>query len=147
MEDKFLLQRFIQAQSHLYPDVVSELKQGRKINHWMWFVFPQVKGLGRTATADKYAIKSIEEAKAYIAHPILGNRLRECTELVLEIDGCSANQIFGYPDDLKFKSSITLFQQISEDNKIFKDAIFKYFDGQEDVLTIDILKDWKLTYG
>lgn len=142
MEDKFLLQRFMQAQSHLYSDVVSELKQGRKINHWMWFIFPQVEGLGRTSTAEKYAIKSIEEAKAYIAHPILGGRLRECTELVLGIDGCSANQIFGYPDDLKFKSSITLFKQVIEDNKIFKDAIVKYFDGQEDILTIDILKGW-----
>lgn len=142
MEDRFLLQRFIQAQSNLYSDVVSELKQGSKIKHWMWFVFPQVKGLGRTSTAEKYAIKSIEEAKAYIAYPILGNRLRECTELVLEIDGCTINQIFGYPDDLKFKSSITLFKQVAEDNKIFKDAIVKYFDGQEDILTIDILKGW-----
>jgi len=142
MKDEFLLQRFIQAQSHLYSDVVSELKQGHKISHWMWFIFPQVEGLGRTSTAEKYAIKSIEEAKAYIAHPILGNRLRECTELVLEIDGCSANQIFGYPDDLKFNSSITLFKQVAEDNKIFKDATVKYFDGQEDILTINLLKGW-----
>ena len=142
MEDEFLLQRFIQAQSHLYSDVISELKQGHKISHWMWFIFPQVEGLGRTSTAEKYAIKSMGEAKAYIAHPILGNRLRECTELVLEIDGFSANQIFGYPDDLKFNSSITLFKQVAEDNKIFKDATVKYFDGQEDILTINILKGW-----
>ena len=142
MLHKFLLERFIQSQNKLYSNILGELEKGRKIGHWMWFIFPQVQGLGRTPIADQYAIKSIEEAKAYISHPLLGNRLRECTELVLEIDGCSANQIFGYPDDLKFNSSITLFKQVAEDNKIFKDATVKYFDGQEDILTINLLKGW-----
>ena len=109
----------------------------------MWFIFPQVVGLGRTAIAEKYSIKSLEEAKAYIAHPVLGARLQECTKLVVNIDGRTANQVFGFPDDLKFRSSMTLFKHVAEDNKIFLDAIAKFYDGKEDDLTIKVLESWQ----
>ena len=109
MNDLFHLQRFIEAQNSFYEDVLKELKLGQKRSHWMWYVFPQIKGLGHSATAQKYAINSQEEARAYIAHPLLGERLRECTQLVINTDARTARQIFGYPDDLKFRSSMTLF--------------------------------------
>ena len=109
----------------------------------MWFVFPQVIGLGRTPVAEKYSIKSIEEAKAYIAHPVLWARLQECTKLVVNIVGRTANQIFGFPDDLKFRSSMTLFNHVAEDKKIYKDAIVKFYDGEKDHLTIEILERWQ----
>ena len=143
MKDPFLLQRFVEAQNSIYGNVVNELKRGGKRTCWMWFVFPQVVGLGRTAIAEKYSIKSLEEAKAYIAHPILGARLQETTELVVNIDGRTANQIFGFPDDLKFRSSMTLFKHVAEDNKIFLDAIAKFYDGKEDDLTIKVLESWQ----
>ncbi|MCJ7600590.1 MAG: DUF1810 domain-containing protein [Desulfobulbaceae bacterium] len=143
MEDTFLLQRFVDAQQYSYENVIRELKEGGKRTCWMWFVFPQVVGLGRTSTAEKYSIKSIEEAKAYIAHPVLGNRLQECTKLVVNIVGRTANQIFGFPDDLKFRSSMTLFNYVVEGKKNFKDAIVKFYDGKEDNLTIEVLKKWQ----
>jgi uncharacterized protein (DUF1810 family) len=143
MEDPFHLQRFVDAQNSIYGNVVNELKRGEKRTCWMWFVFPQVVGLGRTPTAERYSIKSIEEAKAYIVHPILGVRLQECTKLVININGKTANQIFGFPDDLKFCSSMTLFNHVAEDNNIFLNAITKFYAGKEDDLTIKILESWQ----
>jgi uncharacterized protein (DUF1810 family) len=143
MEDPFHLQRFVDAQNSIYGNVVNELKRGEKRTCWMWFVFPQVVGLGRTPTAERYSIKSIEEAKAYIVHPILGVRLQECTNLVINIDGKTANQIFGFPDDLKFCSSMTLFNHVAEDNNIFLNAITKFYASREDGLTIKILESWQ----
>jgi uncharacterized protein (DUF1810 family) len=143
MVDPFHLQRFVEAQNPIYSNVVNELKRGGKRTHWMWFVFPQVSGLGRTPTAEKYSIKSHEEASAYIVHPVLGVRLEECTKLVIEINGKTANQIFGFPDDLKFRSSMTLFKQVAEDNEIFLDAIAKFYSGKEDEFTREILESWQ----
>lgn len=139
MVDPFNLDRFVVAQEKMYANVVEELKSGLKISHWMWFIFPQVESLGRTAMAKMYAIRSINEAKAYIAHPILGKRLQECTELVLSIDGKSANDIFGHPDDLKFKSSMTLFLIAAPQIDLFQRAINKYYEGYQDRLTSDFL--------
>ncbi len=139
MNDLFNLERFVVAQKNVYPTVIEELKSGVKISHWMWFIFPQVEGLGRTEIAKKYAIKSLDEAKAYVAHPLLGKRLQECIELVLDIDGKSANAIFGYPDDLKFKSSMTLFLVAAPHIDLFQRAINKYYDGHQDRLTIKLL--------
>ena len=146
MNDIFLLQRFVDAQSSTYENIVRELTQGQKRTCWMWFVFPQVIGLGHTYTAKKYAIKSIEEAEAYISHPTLGKRLQECTHIILKTANRSAEQIFGYPDNLKFKSSMTLFKQVSNDKKIFADSIAKFYDGKEDKMTIKILKQWQEQY-
>ncbi|NOQ80755.1 MAG: DUF1810 family protein [Gammaproteobacteria bacterium] len=139
MTDNFNLERFIEAQHQMYDDVINELKNGQKRSHWMWFIFPQVKGLGNSAIAQKYAINSEGEAYAYLSHPILGKRLRECTKLVVDLTGKTANKIFGYPDVLKFKSSMTLFKHVATDAELFQKAIDKYFNGTEDQLTIDIL--------
>lgn len=109
----------------------------------MWFVFPTAYGLGRSEMATKYAIRSMEEAKAYLTHPDLGNRLRECVQLTLQITDRSANQIFAYPDDLKFRSSLTLFKWATEDNEVFIDALDQYFDRKEDITTVDIIKYWQ----
>ena len=126
MHDPYGLQRFVAAQNPVYDEVRAELRAGRKRTHWMWFVFPQMQGLGHSLMAEKYAITSREEAGAYLEHPILGPRLRECTELVNRIEGRSLDQIFGYPDDLKFRSSMTLFASATADNQVFKDALEKY---------------------
>jgi uncharacterized protein (DUF1810 family) len=125
--DPYNLQRFITAQDRVYEEVCDELRAGRKRSHWMWFVFPQLKGLGHSFMAELYAISSLEEAEAYLRHPILGARLKECTRLVNQIDDSTVDQIFGYPDNLKFRSSMTLFVQVPGDNQIFKDALQKYF--------------------
>lgn len=139
MENPFELRRFIDAQDTVYHRVIAELRAGVKQSHWMWFVFPQVAGLGRSATAELYAIRSLDEAKAYLAHPLLGGRLRECTQLMLEVTGKSARQILGSPDDLKFFSSMTLFAHAAPDEAVFRDALAKYFDGQEDRMTVELL--------
>ncbi len=139
MEDLFNLRRFIEAQETVYADVCAELRHGRKTNHWMWFIFPQIRGLGSSETAQYFSIASRREAAAYAAHPLLGARLRECTALVLQIENRSVEQIFGYPDNLKFHSSMTLFAQGSEDNQVFLDALKKYFEGRLDPLTLDRL--------
>ncbi|OAI45468.1 calpastatin [Rhizomicrobium sp. SCGC AG-212-E05] len=131
-------QRFIEAQDGVYQQVLAELKAGAKRSHWMWFIFPQIAGLGHSAMAQRYAIANIEEARAYLAHPLLGERLRECTQAVLDVSGKGAHQIFGSPDDLKFRSSMTLFDQASPDG-IFRVALDKYFDGKDDPLTISKL--------
>jgi uncharacterized protein (DUF1810 family) len=136
MDDTFDLQRFVDAQASVYEQVCSELRNGRKTSHWMWFVFPQIKGLGHSAMADRYAMASRQEAETYAKHAVLGPRLRECTGLVNAVEGRSIRQILGTPDDLKFRSSMTLFAQACKDNQPFVDAINKYFDGKFDPLTI-----------
>ena len=138
MTDPFRLQRFVDAQQGVYAQVCAELAAGCKRSHWMWFVFPQLKGLGRSATAQHYGIASKAEAQAYWAHPLLGPRLKQCTDLVLAVDGRSAQQIFGPPDDLKFRSCMTLFAQATGE-PVFTRALQKYFDGEADPRTIELL--------
>jgi len=138
--DPYDLQRFVEAQSGCYEQVCRELGEGRKQSHWMWFIFPQLKGLGHSSMANRYAISSRQEAEAYLAHPILGPRLRHCTQLVILIEGRSIQQIFGVPDDLKFRSSMTLFANTARENKFCKDALQKYFAGIPDQLTLDRLQ-------
>ena len=140
MNDTYQLQRFLDAQEDIYPNVVRELKQGRKQSHWIWYIFPQVKGLGKSYISKKYALGSLDEAAAYVQHPILGNRLNECTEIVVNTEGSTAEQIFGYPDNLKFHSSITLFSLVENHNPLFDSALRKYFDNKKDQLTLDTLK-------
>jgi uncharacterized protein (DUF1810 family) len=137
--DRYNLNRFVQAQAHVFEDVLSELRAGMKMSHWMWFVFPQIRGLGRSPTAIEYAISGLDEARAYLAHPILGPRLKQCTRLVLEVGGRSALEIFGSPDDMKFRSCMTLFDEASPDDDIFVRALQKYFQGSPDRLTLDRL--------
>ena len=139
MTDEYNLQRFLDAQDQVYDEVIGELRAGRKSSHWMWFIFPQITGLGHSGMAEKFAITSLEEAKAYLQHPVLGPRLKECTQLVLNVEGHSAEQIFGYPDNLKFRSCLTLLMAATTDNKVFNDALLKYFDGKPDTVTLDIL--------
>ncbi len=139
MGDPFHLQRFLDAQEGVYASVVEELRAGRKRGHWIWFVFPQIRGLGFSAMSARYAISSLEEAAAYLAHPVLGPRLRECTGLVNAVERRTIGEIFGYPDDLKFRSSMTLFARAAEDNRVFLDALAKYFGGEQDVATLDRL--------
>jgi uncharacterized protein (DUF1810 family) len=140
--DGYDLERFVRAQEGVHEQACAELRAGRKRTHWMWFIFPQIKGLGSSEMAMRYAIASIEEAKAYLEHPVLGSRLRECTQTVLDVKGKTAEEIFGYPDNLKFHSSMTLFAQaaeISEEDLVFSQALDKYFEGKEDAETIERL--------
>jgi len=137
--DHHNLQRFVDAQSPVFEEVCSELQEGRKKGHWMWFIFPQIEGLGYSHLARKFAISSREEADAYLNHPILGPRLRHCTRLIALIEGRSIDQIFGGPDDLKFHSSMTLFANATSDNQVFRDALHKYFGGEPDRLTLERL--------
>jgi uncharacterized protein (DUF1810 family) len=139
VDDPFNLKRFLDAQNPVYARACSELKAGEKRSHWMWFIFPQIAGLGYSAMATTYAIGSLEEAKAYLEHPVLGPRLIECTELVNGISGRNINDIFGYPDDLKFCSSMTLFAKAAPDNPTFTQAIEKYFGGKYDQRTEELL--------
>ena len=134
--DPFDLQRFVDAQSRVYGTVVDELRGGRKRSHWMWFVFPQLRGLGSSPTAVRFAITSIDEARAYLAHELLGSRLRECAGLVARIDGRTAEQIFGWPDDMKLRSSMTLFARAADDNADFVAVLEKFYGGQEDPATL-----------
>lgn len=133
------LERFVAAQEPVWREVLTELRQGTKTSHWMWFIFPQIRGLGSSYTAQHYAIASRAEAEAYLRHPILGPRLRECTQLVLNVEARSLHQIFGSPDDLKFCSSMTLFAHATADNRLFLDALQKYCGGQFDPLTLQRL--------
>ena len=139
MTVEYNLHRFLDAQERVYDTVLDELRTGRKSSHWIWFLFPQIAGLGRSGMAQQFAIGSLGEAKAYLQHPLLGFRLRECTQLVLDVNGRNAEEIFGYPDNLKFRSCMTLFLAAATDNTIFKDALLKYFDGKPDQLTLDLL--------
>jgi uncharacterized protein (DUF1810 family) len=138
MTDTFDLQRFVDAQGPVYSRVMTELREGRKRSHWIWFVFPQLSGLGYSAMAQRFAITSGEEAAAYLAHPILGPRLRECTTLIIAIKGRTIREILGSPDDLKFCSSMTLFGAVSGDPE-FEQAIAKYYGGAQDQKTLDLL--------
>jgi uncharacterized protein (DUF1810 family) len=140
MSNIYDLRRFVEAQEQAYESVLNELRVGQKRGHWMWYIFPQIKGLGVSAMAQKYAISSQKEAKAYSEHPILGSRLRECTQLVMNVEGRSAEQIFYYPDNLKFRSCMTLFEHSATDNGIFRDALLKYFYGKPDQLTLSWLQ-------
>jgi len=137
--DRHNLQRFVDAQSPVFEEVCSELQEGRKRGHWMWFIFPQIEGLGYSPLARKFAISSREEAEAYLNHPILGPRLRHCTRLITLVEGRSIDQIFGEPDDRKFHSSMTLFANATSDNQLFRDALDKYFGGEPDRLTLERL--------
>ena len=137
MPDRFNLERFVHAQQHVYSGVIAELTAAEKRSHWMWFIFPQIAGLGSSAMAQRYAISSMAEAAAYLAHPILGPRLVECTALVHATTGRTLDQIFGYPDDLKFHSSITLFLQVQgDDQPLFQRTLDKYFSGKQDSATL-----------
>ncbi|MDP3761340.1 MAG: DUF1810 domain-containing protein [Ramlibacter sp.] len=136
MEDRFGLSRFVQAQAAVYPQVVAELRAGRKRSHWMWFVFPQIEGLGHSAMAQRYAVGSLDEARAHLEHPVLGARLRECSALVLAVPAKTAHEIFGSPDDLKFHSSMTLFHRAAPAEPVFGECLRKYFAGQEDTSTL-----------
>jgi uncharacterized protein (DUF1810 family) len=137
MDTEFNLERFVEAQAPVYRKVVAELEAGRKTSHWMWFIFPQIAGLGHSAMGQKYAIGSADEAAAYLAHPLLGARLRECSALVAAIDDKDIEDIFDAPDDRKFHSSMTLFAEVAPDEAVFQDNINKYFDGVPDQATID----------
>jgi uncharacterized protein (DUF1810 family) len=139
MQDEYNLDRFTDAQDPVYKQVCAELRQGRKTSHWMWFVFPQIEGLGHSPTARHFAISSLAEARAYLTHPTLGPRLIECTKLVVWTTGLTIQQIFGYPDYLKFRSCMTLFAKAMPDNPIFVDALRKYFDGEGDNQTVSLL--------
>jgi uncharacterized protein (DUF1810 family) len=139
MNDPFDLQRFVNAQNPVFEQVCSELGRGRKEGHWMWFIFPQLEGLGHSWMASKFGISSRDEAEAYLKHSILGPRLKECTRLVNFVEGRSIEQIFGYPDNLKFRSSITLFSCVEPDNADFVTALQKYFGGEPDRLTLERL--------
>ena len=134
------LTRFVTAQEDIYKSALFELKRGRKESHWMWFIFPQMDGLGHSGMAKEYAIKSREEAEAYLQHPLLGQRLLECSNALLQIEGKTASEIMGYPDDLKLKSSMTLFSSVSDAGSVFHQVINKYFQGQVDQMTLDLLQ-------
>jgi uncharacterized protein (DUF1810 family) len=139
MAEQYDLQRFLSAQEGAVETVSRELEAGEKRSHWMWYVFPQIRGLGHSATAQRYAIRSLEEAKAYLEHPVLGKRLREWTETVLGVEGRTAEEIFGYPDYLKFRSCMTLFSRVAEAGSVFHRALDKYYGGKPDRKTLDIL--------
>jgi len=141
VEDPYDLQRFVTAQNHCYQQVCTELSEGNKQSHWMWFIFSQLRGLGQSPMSKLYSISSLQEAEAYLQHPVLGSRLRHCTKLVMLIEGRTIEEIFGNPDDvLKFRSSMTLFMRTSQESRIFKDGLQKYFAGKPDQLTMDRLE-------
>jgi uncharacterized protein (DUF1810 family) len=136
MHDPHNLSRFVNAQDPVFEDVLAELRKGRKTSHWMWFVFPQIQGLGYSAMAQHFAISSLQEAKAYLDDPVLGQRLIECTRLVNAINGKTIHEILGSPDDLKFRSCMTLFAHAAPKPNVFEEALQKYFSGREDEQTV-----------
>jgi uncharacterized protein (DUF1810 family) len=135
-----MFEHFVMAQEQVYPAVLAELAAGDKRTHWMWFIFPQLRALGRGERAIRYGIADLEEAEAYLAHPVLGDRLKECTRLVNAVDGKSAHEIFGSPDDLKFRSSMTLFSRAAPGEPVFRGALETYYGGEEDALTVKLLE-------
>jgi uncharacterized protein (DUF1810 family) len=139
MNDPHNLQRFVDAQDPVYAEVLEELASGRKRTHWMWFVFPQIQGLGSSAMAKRYAISALPEAEAYLRHPVLGPRLREATALINHVAGHPIEDILGYPDDMKFRSSMSLFARATSDNEVFLEALRKYFNGAFDPDTVRLL--------
>jgi len=138
-DDPFRLQRFVDAQATVYADVQAELARGRKTSHWMWFIFPQLASLGRSATARHFGIASREEAAAYLGHPVLGQRLRECVDRLLALDETDPHAIFGTPDDLKLRSCLTLFMAVAPHEARFREALVRYYEGQPDKLTLQLL--------
>jgi uncharacterized protein (DUF1810 family) len=140
MTDPFDLQRFVDAQAPVYGHALAELRRGRKESHWMWFVFPQLAGLGFSPTAQFYGLGSLAEAQAYLAHPVLGPRLREITAAVNAVTGRTAHEVFGSPDDLKFGSSMTLFQAAAPTEPLFQAALAAYFGGAPDARTLELLQ-------
>jgi len=140
-DDPYDLNRFLSAQESVYERALAELKGGQKRTHWMWFIFPQIDGLGYSPTAKRYAIKSREEARQYLNHPVLGKRLLECTEAVVALRGGSVSEIFGYPDDLKFTSSMTLFEKIAGSGSVFSFALERYCHGERDTTTLRLLEN------
>lgn len=137
--DEFDLQRFVDAQAPVYETALAELRSGRKRSHWMWFVFPQLAGLGRSEMAQRYAIASADEAAAYLAHPLLGARLRECATIVAGLEAAAIDDVFAPPDDMKFHSSMTLFADVAPDEAVFQDCIDRWFDGAPDRNTLALL--------
>jgi uncharacterized protein (DUF1810 family) len=137
-EDLSDLHRFVAAQDGVFDTALAELRAGRKRTHWMWFVFPQIAGLGSTPTAQRYALSGLGEARAYLAHPVLGPRLREASRAVLDVEGRSAHQILGHPDDLKLRSSMTLFARAADDPAVFEAVLERYYDGP-DPRTLELL--------
>ena len=133
------LQRFLEAQDRVYESVCNELALGEKTSHWMWFIFPQLKGLGHSPIARHYGLDSRDEALSFWQHPILGSRLKACTQLVLAQSNATARDIFGSPDDLKFKSSLTLFAQVAPEEPVFKQALTRFFGGKLDESTLKLL--------
>ncbi len=132
------LERFVAAQDGVFGTALAELRAGRKRSHWMWFVFPQIAGLGSSPTARRYALSGLDEARAYLAHPVLGPRLREASRAVLAVEGRSAEQILGHPDDLKLRSSMTLFARAADDPAVFEAVLERYYDGP-DPRTVELL--------
>jgi len=139
-EDPYNLTRFVSAQEDNYAQALAELQSGRKRSHWMWYIFPQIDGLGWSATSRFYAIKNLDEAQAYLNHPVLGQRLLECAQAILDVNGQSATEILGSPDDLKLRSCATLFAQVSPTGSVFAQLIEKYFDGNRDEKTLQLLQ-------
>ena len=139
-DDLYDLRRFVYAQEGVYERSLAELRDGQKRTHWMWFIFPQIDGLGYSPTAKRYSIKSIEEARQYLNHPVLGKRLMECTEAVIALKVGSVAEIFGYPDDMKFKSSMTLFEKIAGSGSIFSVALDSYCRGERDAATLRLIE-------
>lgn len=140
MNDVYDLNRFVQAQEADYERALSEIRSGQKRSHWMWYIFPQFGGLGLSPTSKRYSIKSVAEAKAYLNHPILGPRLIECTEAVLNVEGRSAHEIFGSPDDMKLKSCATLFAYVSPAKSVFDRLLDRFFQGKRDDKTLSLLQ-------
>jgi|SRR5579884_3633807 len=138
-DDPYNLGRFVQAQARDFERALAEITRGEKRSHWMWYIFPQLDGLAFSSTAKHYAIKGLDEAKAYLAHPVLGARLRACAEALLPVEGRSATQIFGYPDDLKLRSCATLFAAVSPPGSVFQRVLDKYYGGQPDRKTLTLL--------
>jgi len=139
VDDPFDLNRFLKAQDNDYNDILAEIKAGEKRTHWMWYVFPQIDGLAFSSMSKLYSIKSIEEAKAYFRHPLLGPRLRECAEAVVAVEGRSVGEIFGSPDDLKLRSSATLFASVSPPGSVFERILEKYYRGLRDDKSLRLL--------
>jgi uncharacterized protein (DUF1810 family) len=141
MADPYDLQRFVRAQEHDYEEALSEIRSGRKRSHWMWYIFPQFDGLGASPTSKRFAVKSVAEASAFLAHPLLGPRLRECAAAAVGIEGLSAADIFGFPDDMKLRSCATLFASVSPAGSVFHRVIDKYFHGEPDADTVRLMHE------
>lgn len=137
--DPYNLSRFLEAQEKNYEQALAEIRSGRKNSHWMWYIFPQIDGLASSSTAKHYAIKSVDEARAYLAHPILGARLLECAKAAVRLEGCSAREIFGSPDDLKLASCATLFDFVSPPNSVFGSLLDRFYEGKRDDKTLEKL--------